>query len=47
MQGSRLRFGILTFLTNISSTKLLGLVEDDLKWKTAFGGRKPLVNKNF
>ena len=45
----RLRFGRLTALTNIRSTKrvMVGgrwpLVEEDPWWKTIFGGRGPLV----
>ena len=38
-EGRRLRFGTLTVLTNIRSTKVLLKVEDDLWRKTAFGGR--------
>ena len=42
-QGRRLRFGMLTVLTNIRPTKVLWLMEDDLWRKTTFGGRQPLV----
>ena len=35
-QGRRLSFGMLTVLTNIRSTKVLWLVEDDLQGKTSF-----------
>ena len=45
--GRRLRFGMLTALTNIRSTKGLWQVEDDLWWKTTYGGRQPLVEDNF
>ena len=34
-----LKFGILTVLTNIRSTKVSWSVEDELWWKTTFGGR--------
>ena len=46
-QGRRLRFGMLTELTNIRSTKVLWIVEDDLQWKTTFGGRQPSVEDNL
>ena len=39
----RLRFGMLTVLSNIRST----LVEDDLWWKTTFGGRQPSVEDDL
>ena len=32
---------MLTVLTNNKSTKVLWLVEDNLQWKTTFGGRRP------
>ena len=34
---------MLTVLTNIRSTKVLGLMEGDLWRKTTFGGRQPLM----
>ena len=40
--GRRLRFGMLTDLTNVRSTKVGGRrssTEDDLWWKTTFGGK--------
>ena len=46
-QGRRLRFGLLTVLTNIRSTKVLWYVEDDLWWKTTFSGRWDLVEDNL
>ena len=39
----RLRFGVLTALTNLRSTKVLWYVEDDLRWKTTFCGGRPSV----
>ena len=56
--GSRLRFGMLTALWNLRSTKVLWkwkttfsgrrpLVEDNLCWKITFGGRWPSVENNF
>ena len=42
-QGRRLRFGMLTVLTNLRSTKVRWQVEDNLRWKTAFDGKQPLV----
>ena len=44
-QGSKLRFGMLTVLTNIRSTKVSWEVEDNLWWKTTFGGRQPSVER--
>ena len=44
---SRLIFGMFTVLTNIRSTKVLWLVEDDLRWKTTFGGRWPSVEDSL
>ena len=32
---------MLTVLKNIRSTNVLWQVEDDIRWKTAFGGRRP------
>ena len=46
-QGRRLRFGMLTVLANIKSTKMLWFVEDDLRWKTAFSGRWPSAEDNL
>ena len=46
-QGRKLKFGMLTFLTNIRSTKVSGLVEDDLWWKTNFSGRRTLVEEDL
>ena len=40
-QGRRLRFGMLSVLTNIRSTKVLWQAEDDLRWKTTFSGKRP------
>ena len=37
-QGKKMRFCMLTILT-----KVLWLMEDDLLWKTTFGGRQPSV----
>ena len=44
MEGRKLRFGMLTVLTNIRSTKVLvggrqPSVEDTLRWKMTFSGR--------
>ena len=41
--GWRLKFGMMTVLTNIISTKVLWLVEDNHQWKMTFGGRRPLT----
>ena len=41
-QGRRLRFGILTVLTNISGGRPPSM-EDDLRWKTTFSGRRTSV----
>ena len=41
----KLRFGMLTALTNKRSTKVLWQVEDDLWWKTTFYGRQPSVEQ--
>ena len=46
-QGRRLRFGMLTVLTNIRSTMVLWLVEDYLWWRTTISGRRPLVEDNL
>ena len=35
---------MLTVLTNIRSTKVLWLVENDLRWKITFSGRLPSVD---
>ena len=43
----RLRFGMLTVLTNVRSTKVLWQVEDDLRWKMTFGGRQHLAEDNL
>ena len=45
--GRRLKFGISTVHMNIRSTKLLWLVEDDLQWKTPFGGRRLSVEDDL
>ena len=45
--GRGLRFGMLTVLTNIRSAKVLWLVEDNLRWKTTFGGKQPLVEDDL
>ena len=42
-QVRRLSFGVLTVLTNIISTKVLWLMEEDLQWKTTLGERQPSV----
>ena len=46
-QGRRLRFGMLTVLTDIRSTKVSWWVEDDLWWKITFSGRLPLVEDDL
>ena len=46
-QGRGLRFGMLTVFTNIKSTMASWQVEDDLQWKTTFGGRHPLVERQL
>ena len=38
---------MLTVLSNIRSTKVLWLMEDNLQWKTPFGGRRPLAEDNL
>ena len=42
-----MRFGMLTVLTKIRSTKVLWLVEVNLPWKTMLGGRQPLVEDDL
>ena len=37
---------MLTVLTNIRSTKVLWLVENDLRWKITFSGQGPSVEDN-
>ena len=38
---------MLIVLTNIRSTKVLWLMEDDFRLKMTFGGRKPLVEDDL
>ena len=39
--GRRLRFGMLTAVTNIN------MVEDNLQWKTSIGGRRPSMEDDL
>ena len=43
-QGRRLRFSMLTLLTNIRSTRVFW---KDLWWKTTFNGRQPMMKDNL
>ena len=45
--GRRLRFGMLTALTNLRSTKVLWYMEENLRWKTKFSGRRPLMEDDL
>ena len=44
-QGRRLRFGMLTVLTNKSGRR--SLVEDNFWWRMTFGGRRSWVEDNL
>ena len=46
-QDRRLRFGMLTVLTNERSIMVLCLMEDNLWRKTTFSGRRPSVEDDL
>ena len=46
-QVRRLSFGVLTVLTNIISTKVIWLMEDNLWWRMTFGERRPSVEDDL